>query len=129
MRRQPMLLGILAALTLIGCEANEDPSGAKPLPSNTALADEIERQVNARAPEHDLAQYVRLYTRGSESNIEATYLAAQMGGLPTKWEGGRSYWVASTDVPMVLDGGCAVINVLYHEPTNTLVSVHCNGDA
>lgn len=129
MRRQPILLGMLAALTLIGCENNKGRSGAGPLSSDTALTDEIERQVTAQAPEHDLTRYVRLYKRGAEGNIEATYLAAQMGGLPRKWEGGHSYWVASTDVPMVLDGGCAVINVLYHEPTNTLVSVHCNGDA
>lgn len=122
-------LALLAATMLTGCGDAETPNGSTRSSPEDVLAQTIERQVAAQAPEHDLRQYVRLYVRGAEGNIDATYLVAHMGGLPSTWKGGHSYWVASSDVPRVLDGGCAVINVLYHEPTSTLVSVHCNGDA
>lgn len=123
------LLWLLAASALVGCETAKEPSGAVPLSPDAALAQAIERQVTAQAPEYDLRQYTRLYTRGAGGNVEATYIALPTGGVPEKWKRGESYWVAPRDVPRVLDGGCSIINVLYHAPTKTLVSLNCNGDA
>jgi hypothetical protein len=129
MVRQRTLLWFMAASALAGCEATEDPGDPAPLSPDAALAQSIERKVNALAPEHDLQHYVRLYTRGAGGNVEATYLSAPRRGALEKWEGGQSYWVQSSDVPRVLDGGCSVINVRYHAPTKKLVSLHCNGVA
>jgi hypothetical protein len=85
--------------------------------------------VIAQHPEFDLRGYTRLYQHDDNGNIDGTYLHESIGGLPPKWKGGKSYWVKRGEVPQVLDGGCAVINLRYHVTSKTLVSVSCNGDA
>lgn len=119
------------ALASCGPEESKQPSALPSQPialsSEAALSVTIEQLVKAQAPEHDLGTYARLYTRGSDGNVDARYIS---GGVAEKrWESSKSYWIAPNEMPAIFDGGCAVINVRYHAPTRTLVSVHCNGDA
>lgn len=124
---------LFLAVALAGCGTGETnqptamSSQSAPLSGDAALSVIVEQQVSAQVPEHDLSAYVRLYTHGSDGNVDARYIS---GGMREKrWESGQSYWIAANEMPAIFDGGCAVINVRYHAPTRTLVSVHCNGDA
>lgn len=120
---------LVIVVGLAGCET-EQVSKPEALSGDAALSVSIEQQVKVQAPEHDLRTYVRLYTHGSEGNVDAQYIHEHLGGMPrNKWKSGQSYWIADREMPRIFDGGCAVINVRYHAPTRTLVSVHCNGDA
>jgi hypothetical protein len=120
---------LVVLLALAGCET-EQVSKPEALSGEFALSASIEEQVKVQAPEHDLRTYVRLYTHGPEGNVDAKYIHEHLGGMSrNKWKSGQSYWIADREMPRIFDGGCAVINVRYHAPTRTLVSVHCNGDA
>jgi hypothetical protein len=114
-------------VALANCGGSEDPRQA-PSSSEAVLAVSIEKQVSAEHPDFDLNRYIRLYTRG-DLDVEGTYLFEGIGGLPSKWKGGKSYWVTPDAVPQVLDGGCAVISLRYNLRSKMLVSVSCNGDA
>jgi hypothetical protein len=116
------------AFALISCGGG-GTARQSPSLSEATIAEAIEKQVIAQHPEFDLRRYTRLYTRDDYGNINGTYLFASTGVLPPKWKGGKSYWVSQGEVPQVLDGGCAVINLRYHVTSKTLVSVSCNGDA
>ncbi len=129
MRGRLRVSSLVLAFALASCETKE-ASKPEALSGDAALSVSIEQQVRAQAPEHDLSTYVRLYTHGPEGNVDARYIYEHLGGMPErKWKSGKSYWVAAKEMPLIFDGGCAVINVRYHAPTRTLVSVHCNGDA
>jgi hypothetical protein len=116
------------AFALLSCGGG-GTARQSPSLSDAGIAEAIEKQVIAQHPEFDLRRYTRLYQPVDDGNIDGTYLLASIGGLPPKWKGGKSYWVRRSEVPQVLDGGCAVINLRYHVTSKTLVSVSCNGDA
>lgn len=118
----------LMALALVSCGGGGTTRPA-PSSSEAVLAESIEKMVIAKHPEFELRRYTRLYQHDDNGNIDGTYLLESMGGLPAKWRGGKSYWVKQSEVPQVLDGGCAVINLRYHVTSRTLVSASCNGDA
>jgi len=111
----------------MSCGTGNPPRDAH-LSSDAALAESIEKQMSAQYPDFDLRHYIRLYAR-DDVGVGGVYLHENVGGLPSKWKGGKSYWVAPSEVPHVLDGGCAVINLRYDVPGKALASVSCNGDA
>lgn len=127
MRTFRLSISVLA-LALVSCGGGGTASQSPSL-LEAGIAEAIEKQVIAQHPEFDLRHYMRLYRHDDYGNIDGTYLLASTGGLPSKWNGGKSYWVRQSEVPQVLDGGCAVINVRYHVASKTLVSVSCNGEA
>jgi hypothetical protein len=118
----------VTAFALVSCGGG-GTARQSPALSEEGITEAIEKQVIAQHPEFDLRHYTRLYQPDDNGNIDGTYLLSSMGGLPPKWKGGKSYWVRQGEVPQVLDGGCAVINLRYHVTSKTLVSVSCNGDA
>ncbi|WP_162892384.1 hypothetical protein [Blastomonas fulva] len=128
MARTRTLPLLMMAFGLVNCSGG-DTSNQTSLSRNVALVESIEKQVLARHAHFDLRRYARLYTHTSAGNVEGTYFFPGIGGLPSKWEGGKSYWVKANEVPAAYDGGCAVINLLYNVPSETLVFVSCNGDA
>ena len=118
----------MMAFGLLSCGGDIAGNQAS-LSRNVALAESIEKQVLARNANLDLRRYARLYTHDNTGNVEGTYLFPGIGGLPSKWERGKSYWVEANEVPAVDDGGCAVISLLYNVRSEMLVFVSCNGDA
>jgi len=128
MARTRTLPLLMMAFGLVNCGGG-DTSNQTSLSQNVALAESIEKQVLTRHANFDLRRYARIYTQDDTGNVEGTYLLSGIGGMPSKWEGGKSYWVEANEVPAVNDGGCAVISLLYNVPSETLVFVSCNGDA
>jgi hypothetical protein len=97
--------------------------------SDSVLASKIERQAIAAHPDFDVARYARFYSHGNAGFVSGIYLFANEGYEPYYGKTGHSYWVSSSDLPIVDDGGCSVINVNYNSLTKTLISFTCNGDA
>lgn len=100
-----------------------------PSSTDNVLSTAIEAQVIATHPEVELDRYARFYFHENEDYVIGTYLFANEASEPLEGRAGETYWVAPSDVPMVMDGGCSVFNVRYHLLTETLVSAFCNGDA
>ena len=128
MARTRTFLILMMAFGLASCGCDSTGNWAS-LSRDVALAESIEKQVLARNANLDLRRYARLYTHDNAGNVEGTYFFPSIGGLPSKWEGGKSYWVEANEVPAVDDGGCAVISLLYNVLSETLVFVSCNGNA
>jgi hypothetical protein len=128
MARTRTFLVLMMALGLVCCGSDSTGNQAS-LSRDAALAGSIEKQVLARNANLDLRRYARLYTHNATGNVEGTYLSPSIGGLSSKWEGGKSYWVDADEVPAVDDGGCAVISLLYNVRSEMLIFVSCNGDA
>ncbi len=41
----------------------------------------------------------------------------------------RRYWTRASELPMILDGGCAFVSVLFDVRRGEVESVQCNGEA
>lgn len=121
------LLTLLATLALIGCGIAE-PRKDSVATSDSVLATSIEGLVRTERSDLDVDKYIRLYTRDGPDDIEGLYLIP-IDDLPHGWKPGTSYWVKRSEFPIVMDGGCSVIEIRYNISSKTLVSVSCNGDA
>ena len=127
-RKRTFVISAVMALSLVSCGVDSREHQASPS-QDAALVEKIEKQVFTRKADLDLRRYVRLYSHDGPDNVNGTYFYEGIGGLPSKWRSGKRYWVEPNAIPIVSDGGCAVINVLYNIPSETLVFVSCNGDA
>lgn len=83
--------------------------------------DEIERQVQLPADADELQNYARYYTFDGKRVI-ATYVASR-GNDPLK---GQRRWRAER-LPTVMDGGCAVVNIIYDPRARKIENTYCNG--
>jgi hypothetical protein len=117
--RNSAIIGALAFLAASGFFKSSD----------SALASKIERRVIAAHPDFDFARYARFYSRDNTGFVSGIYLFANEGYEPYYGKTGHSYWVSQSDLPVIDDGGCSVINVTYNSLTKTLISFTCNGDA
>jgi hypothetical protein len=92
-----------------------------------AIMDRIERDVRLPQGASPLAAYSRSYAwqqRGDGvRKVVAVY--ENLTGAPT----GRRRWVAETDLPLVLDGGCGLISLSYDVASQRIEHVTCNGEA
>ena len=93
------------------------------------LARRIENEVMSCRPDLNLDEYARYYVRGPEDNVTGVYLFSNEALEHLMGKRGLSQWVSDDAIPKVDDGGCSVLNVRYHEPTETLVYASCNPDA
>ena len=103
-----------------GCAPAEDPE---------ALAAEIERQVVATHPDFSMERFARFYARESDGSITGVYLFANEGRQPPEGKTGEVKWTTRDKLPVVYDGGCAVVTVRYHLERKRLAGAECNVDA
>jgi hypothetical protein len=134
-------------LVLGACSSPEDRN-------RVALMDQIENQVTLPRGSRPLADYARYYTY-ENGDVHAEYVIplgddprpdATCEELDTNLTGhkvdcpdlkqaddlkpGQRRWFADNrDFPIIMDGGCAVVNVVFDPARRWLKSVTCNGDA
>src|SRR5437868_6363333 len=109
---------LLLLLALNGAQAPAQ-TGQSPAPAATigaaeqeAIMDRIEHGVRLPESAGPLASYARSYALREDARgtriVAAVYVR---GGTP-----GRR-WVRETDLPMIEDGGCGIVSLLYDVPT------------
>jgi hypothetical protein len=79
-------------------------------------------------PKNDLAKYARYYfeyTKNSERLIVGEFLRGGMSGKPP----GIYFVHSEKEFPIIYDGGCSVIHVVYSATKERIVSLECNGYA
>jgi hypothetical protein len=131
---------LLALFFALGCaqapaqdNAGSNQAASPPAPSASnaaeqeAIMDRIERDIRLPDGAGPLAAYARSYAwqqRGDGvRKVVAVY--ENLTGAPA----GRRRWVAETDLPLVLDGGCGLISLSYDVATQRIEHVTCNGEA
>ena len=116
------MLTMVCAVAALSSACQREPNDVLDLPMM------IEAQVSEQRPDLDLSRYVRFYARET-GDISAVYV---LGGATHQGRvrgPGTVAWVPIDELPVIMDGGCSVINVRYNEETKSEVSVFCNGDA
>ncbi len=107
------------AVTTIALRQSPAVAVASPGARETALMDRIEAAI-VLPPPHKVSGYSRSYawSKGG-SKVVAVY------------DGGENErkWVREDELPLIADGGCYVINVVYDVRTAKIESVRCNGYA
>lgn len=132
MRPVPLLSLFLA----IGCAPAAAQTGqAAPQPAaapavdaaeQEAIMDRIERELRMPRNAVALARYARAYAwQQGEDGVRRVI------GVYTDYNNtvpGRR-WVAESELPVVMDGGCAIVTVTYHVAEERIERVACNGHA
>jgi hypothetical protein len=120
-------LVLLLMLGVSGCGALAERPGSRA--EDRLISTAIEKLVVAAHPEIEMKHYDRFYWRDLGGNVIGTYVLANDGLVQSPEEWGKSYWVSPHDRPIIMDGGCTVVNVRYDLANERLVSVSCNGEA
>lgn len=132
-------LPLLAALLILGCaqppaQNNLAGPGQPPQPdpvmrpdvTQDALMDRIEREVRLPGEARPLATYRRLYAWHEDKDGTRTvvgYYENLLGSPP-----GR-HWVTESDFPLIADGGCGVIRLIWNVAAQRIEQINCNGYA
>lgn len=102
------------------------PSVAPPIApaDDEALMDRIEALVTMPEGARRLADYRRSYawdggTRGHRRVIGVYYAFGE-------FEPGR-HWVVQSELPVVFDGGCGLVTIIYDADADRIESAACNG--
>ena len=131
---KPLQLPVL--LLAFGCaqapaQNNQGASPPPATPPNTEeqarieLMDRIEREIRLPEGAGPLASYARSYAWQQREDgfrkVVAVY-DSLTGAAP-----GRR-WVAETEFPLVMDGGCGLISLSYDVAAQRIEHVTCNGE-
>lgn len=126
----------LAATLLLAACSSESPIAVESDKSKTVsppkteeirarIMDEIERQVQLPPDADKFQKYARYYAFDGDKVI-GTYMTSA-GNDPLR---GRRLWLGDRrDLPTLMDGGCAVVNVVYDPLAKRIESTFCNGRA
>lgn len=125
----------LALLLAFGCTQApaQNKQSAPPSSGLTAvetgqeqLMNRIEREVRLPQGAGALASYARSYAwQQREDGVRKVVAVYEnlTGARP-----GR-HWVAETDLPVIMDGGCGLISLSYDVAAGRIEHVECNGEA
>ena len=116
-------LATIAAAALAACGQGESGFDSK------AVAAEIEREVAARHPGAKPERHARFYARMADGSVRGIWAFANEGIDPIVGKAGEIVWTLPNDLPLINDGGCAVLNIEYDLERHSLRSFSCNGDA
>lgn len=141
------LLVIASLYLLVGCTTSAQRERDK-------LADRIEAQVKLPAGAGRLEDYARYYAFDQRGFVVGLYApgyaapnpsdtcekvlqdlttrvvpcAAQTGS--DRLRTGQRRWVAKSEqLPMIMDGGCSVVTIIYDPKRNVIKDTYCNGVA
>ncbi len=121
--------------------------------STRDVIEAIERQVILPDKSAPISNYARLYARGpsgkviglyfvpnprsseavcSQGQFEGTVKTVDCAAMPkSKWESveaNERRWVGQlSDLPIMSDGGCSIVNITYDTKRNLVESATCNG--
>ncbi|MEI9850999.1 MAG: hypothetical protein WDN24_09280 [Sphingomonas sp.] len=84
--------------------------------------DRIEAAVKMPAGAQPIAGYARYYAWADKARTKVTAVYLH-GGHP-----GRK-WIGFDDLPLVLDGGCGVVSLVFDAASGTIDEIYCNGAA
>lgn len=85
--------------------------------------DEIERQVQLPPGAQGLEEYARYYSFDGE-RVTAIYVTSDGNDLHK----GQRLWLAERyELPVLLDGGCATVNIVYDPLAQRVEQAYCNG--
>jgi hypothetical protein len=130
--RPVQLLALLLACACTQAPAQDNRS-APPSPGLNAveteqeqLMERIEREVRLPEGSGALSSYARYYAWQQREDGVRKVVAVydNLTGAPS----GRR-WVAETDFPLVMDGGCGLISLSYDVAAQRIEHVTCNGEA
>ena len=116
------MLTMVCAVTTLSSACQREPNDVLDIPV------QIEAQVREQRPDLDLNRYARFYARET-GDISAVYVLGGTNHQGRNLGPGTITWVPVDGLPVIMDGGCSVVNVRYNEETKSEVSVFCNGDA
>ena len=115
----------LLALLLAACSTAQERDQAQ-------LMDVIESRVSLPEGTSAIGNYARYYTFDG-ALVRAVYLIPFGDEVrPERTDdlkAGQRRWVEEKSLPMVFDGGCSVVNVLFDPSSSANILVFCNGDA
>ncbi|RZZ88322.1 hypothetical protein [Pseudoxanthomonas winnipegensis] len=109
---------LLAALLMSACTG----PGAQHL-DDAQLVKTLEQQVRLPKDASPLSDYTRYYTLTADGMLVGVYVKDFDGGDR------QAHLVSKREMPLILDGGCSVINVRYDPDANKVLRVFCNGIA
>ena len=93
-------------------------------PDRRTIIDAIERRVVLPPGAQPLDRYARFYADGPGGEVTGVYV----GLPPPEWPPGTRRWVERLgDLPIIDDGGCSVIGLVFDPAKRTLRDVGCNG--
>lgn len=123
----------LAAFLAIGCTQPQAvnapdnaaaPRAVAPDREQAALMDRIEREVRLPEGAGPLADYGRYYAwQDREDGIRKVIAIYVREPDPAR------HWVAETQLPLVLDGGCSIVSLSFDIAAGRIEAVTCNGEA
>jgi len=115
---------ILPALLLLGC-TQAQPAAPAPSPEEeqARIMDRIEALVRLPEGARPLAEYGRHYAWQSRWDGARKVVAIYVEG-----ESPGRRWVAENRLPLVMDGGCGIVNLSFDVATGRIEGVSCNGD-
>lgn len=110
-------------LTLISACSSEEIS------EQSRLMERIERQVQLPAGSKGLRNYARYYAPDGD-RVVGIYISSYSPDGNLDLPLGQRRWINDPEgLPMILDGGCDVIEVTFMLERNAIERAQCNGDA
>jgi hypothetical protein len=121
---------LAALLVLTGAPAPARPAqtpaaaAAAPTAEQEAIMDRIEREVRLPEGADPLGAYLRYYALHQDGHGTRVVI----GYYVRSTSPGRR-WVDETEQPMIDDGGCSIVQVVYDLATQSIQNAYCNGVA
>jgi hypothetical protein len=118
---------ITAAFFLLAACSGPAERQHRAVSEQSRLMEQIERQVQLSADAHELDDYARYYAIDG-TRVVGTYVTYtdSRHDLPP----GQNRWIDDhRNLPVILDGGCSSVNVVYDLGTRSVEKVFCNGVA
>jgi hypothetical protein len=112
------------ALLLLGC-TQAQPAAPAPSPAEeqAPIMDRIEALVRLPEGARPLAAYGRYYAWQSRQDGVRKVVAVYVSE-----ENPRRHWVAENGLPLVMDGGCGIVNLSFDVAADRIEGVGCNGE-
>lgn len=121
MRYFSLAILFVAACSQAAPNATADPGSRDP--ALVALMDRIEAAYVKPAGAYEYADYARYYSWEDEAHtkVRAVYTSLD--------DPGSRKWVEPGKLPMVLDGGCGVVHLVYDVAKGRFAELLCGGGA
>ena len=118
-----LFVSALALALIAGCadEVAVEESATAP-DEHDVIMDQIEGAIELPPDASPLNQYRRHYAY-DDAKVVAVYLSLGAGGRDRQWHDN------SSEFPMIFDGGCGVIHIVYDPRTEGFDEIFCNGEA
>jgi hypothetical protein len=115
------LIALSATGPLSACSDAEEPRHSK-------LMDQIEKRVRMPVGSRPLAEYARYYAfdkKGRVTAVYTTWVEPDVASLNLR--AGQRRWVSDEGhLPLIFEGGCGVVEVIFDPATDKVERAECN---